>query len=85
MSCSRCHGLMIVDAFIDLDDDSGQLWLGAARCLNCGEVANLGIARNRATHPAKVTSCRPRTKPRRTRSRSPHPLRLTASPQATNA
>lgn len=78
MSCSRCQGLMIVNAFIDMDDDSGQLWLGAARCVNCGEVADLGIARNRAMYPAKVTSCRPRTKPRRTRSRSLHPVRLTA-------
>ena len=85
MTCSRCHGLMIVDAFIDMDDDCGQLWLGAARCVNCGEVVNLGIARNRAPHPAGVPSCRPRTKARRTRSRTLHPVRLTASPQATEA
>ena len=47
MSCKRCRGLMVSDAFIDLDDDSGHLWLGVWRCVNCGEVVDLGIARNR--------------------------------------
>ncbi|MGH7411337.1 MAG: hypothetical protein ACREJ6_09830 [Candidatus Methylomirabilis sp.] len=78
MTCTRCHGLMIVDAFIDMDDNSGQLWMGAARCVNCGEVIDLGIAHNRAAHPARIPACRPRRNARRPRSRPLYPVRLTA-------
>ena len=78
MTCLRCQGLMIVDAFLDMDDDSGQLWMGAARCVNCGEVVDLGIARNRAAHPARVLACLSRTRARQPRSRTLYPIRLTA-------
>ncbi|MEP6887595.1 MAG: hypothetical protein ABI945_04650 [Nitrospirales bacterium] len=47
MNCSRCRGLMIVDSFIDLQEDTGQLWLSAWRCVNCGQVHDPGVIRNR--------------------------------------
>lgn len=47
MTCVRCQGLMIVDSFIDMEEDTGQLWLSAWRCLNCGQVHDPGLIRNR--------------------------------------
>ena len=32
MICSRCPSLMTVDSFIDMEEDTGQLWLSAWRC-----------------------------------------------------
>lgn len=49
MACRRCRGLTVVDHFIDMQDDGGHLWLCAWRCVNCGEVVEPGILRNRLT------------------------------------
>jgi hypothetical protein len=38
MKCHRCKGLMAVDHFIDMEDDSGHLWLRGWHCINCGAV-----------------------------------------------
>lgn len=48
MRCPRCKGLMVVDHFIDMVDDSGHLWLRAWRCVLCGNVADPTIARRRS-------------------------------------
>lgn len=49
MHCGRCDGYMVIDYFIDMQDDSDHLWLRAWRCVNCGEVVEPGIlARRRA-------------------------------------
>lgn len=47
MACRRCRGLTVVDHFIDMQDDRGHLWLCAWRCVNCGDVVEPGILRNR--------------------------------------
>lgn len=47
MKCQRCDGLMVVDHYIDMQDDSGQLWLRAWRCIICGEVLDPRICRHR--------------------------------------
>ena len=47
MACRRCHGLTVVDHFIDMQDDRGHLWLSAWWCVNCGDVVEPGIIRNR--------------------------------------
>ena len=65
MTCQRCHGLMVVDHYIDLQDDSGNLWMRAWRCISCGDVldaqirsrrlllkSNESAARTQATRPA---------------------------------
>ena len=78
MTCTRCHGPMFVDAFIDMDDDNGQLWMGAARCLNCGDVSDLAMARNPAAHRTRESACWSRTKVRRPRARRLYPVRMTA-------
>lgn len=47
MKCERCDGLMVIDHYIDMQDDSGQLWLRAWRCIMCGEVLDPRISRHR--------------------------------------
>ena len=38
MKCPRCKGMMVVDHFIDVEDDSGHLWLRGWHCISCGAV-----------------------------------------------
>lgn len=47
MDCPRCNGLMVVDHFIDMEDDSGQLWIRGWRCAICGEVVDPTISKHR--------------------------------------
>jgi len=47
MACRRCHGLTVMDHFIDMQDDRGHLWLCVWRCVNCGDVVEPGILHNR--------------------------------------
>lgn len=47
MNCPRCSGLMVVDHFIDMEDDSGNLWMRGWRCMNCGDVLDPEIYRHR--------------------------------------
>jgi len=50
MRCTHCHGLMVVDHFLDMADEKGHLWLRAWRCVNCGSVVEPGMLRRRQTH-----------------------------------
>lgn len=45
--CVRCGGLMVVEHYIDLQDDTGQIGLTALRCMSCGEVIDPVILENR--------------------------------------
>ncbi len=47
MSCSRCSGCMVEDFLLDMEDSSGPMWLPAWRCMNCGNVAETLLERNR--------------------------------------
>ena len=47
MTCQRCHGLMVVDHYIDMQDDSGNLWMRAWRCVSCGDVLDAQIRSRR--------------------------------------
>jgi len=47
MTCQRCHGLMVVDHYIDMQDDSGNLWMRAWRCVSCGDVLDSQIRSRR--------------------------------------
>ena len=77
MICSRCQGLMTVDSFIDMEEDTGQLWLAAWRCVNCGQVTDPGIIRNRRNVPIDADRCRGRRRLRRSSS-TLLPVRLIA-------
>ena len=50
MRCIHCHGSMVVDHFLDMEDAGGHLWLRAWRCVNCGRVVEPGMLRHRETH-----------------------------------
>ena len=51
--CTRCGGLMVADRYIDLLDDTGQLEFTANRCIQCGEVVDQIILRNRLASQAR--------------------------------
>ncbi|NOT95835.1 MAG: hypothetical protein HOP00_05955 [Nitrospira sp.] len=62
-TCSRCGGLMVGDYCMDLLNSTGELEFAAKRCVQCGEVVDPVILRNRGTrhkltlaHPTKVRS-----------------------------
>ena len=61
MHCERCRGLMVVDRFTDLLDETGQITFRGWRCVCCGEIVDPVIVTNRTrTHE-------PSSKPRHTR------------------
>jgi len=51
MTCPRCHGLMLRDEFLDLEDEAGQYRFVAWRCLLCGEVLDPLIVKHRRSPP----------------------------------
>jgi hypothetical protein len=48
MRCKRCHGMVVVDVFLDGSLDERMSGLGGWRCINCGEWLDIGVLRNRA-------------------------------------
>ncbi len=48
--CWRCGGLMVTEQCFDLLDDSGHLHFLAQRCVQCGELVDPVILRNRRHH-----------------------------------
>ncbi|MGH7232705.1 MAG: hypothetical protein ACREJU_15310 [Nitrospiraceae bacterium] len=78
MTCRQCHGPMTVDSFIDMQDDSGQVWLSAWRCVNCGQVLDPGIIRNKLKPRAEVVRLVERLRPGRRPSRTYVPVRMSA-------
>ena len=54
MECPRCHGLMHNQTYIDPQGESGIISITALRCLNCGEVVDPVILRNRSASPAPI-------------------------------
>jgi hypothetical protein len=47
MTCTRCQGCMTKDHFIDLMESSESMWMVGWRCLNCGNVLDPVMERNR--------------------------------------
>lgn len=56
--CVRCGGLMVADRYIDLLDDTGQLEFTANRCIQCGEVVDQTILRNRMANKTRTETIR---------------------------
>ena len=61
--CTRCGGLMVDDSYMDILNNVGESKFAAKRCVQCGEVVDPVILRNRATSheammapPARVLS-----------------------------
>jgi predicted metal-binding protein len=45
--CSRCGGLLVLEQCFDLRSDNGQLDFTAKRCVQCGELVDPVILKNR--------------------------------------
>jgi methionyl-tRNA synthetase len=78
MYCTKCEGFMTVDSFIDMDDEEGQRWISAWRCVNCGQVTDPGVVRNRLNPRELVAAFVERPRTRRRPHAAPVPVRLTA-------
>lgn len=46
-SCPRCGGLFIKESLFDLYDETGQMRRWAIRCVQCGDVVDSLILKNR--------------------------------------
>jgi ArsR family metal-binding transcriptional regulator len=49
-NCARCGGLMVNDVCIDLLNSASELECTAQRCVQCGEIVDSVILRNRSLH-----------------------------------
>jgi hypothetical protein len=47
MTCMRCQGCMAKNHFIDLLESAESVWMTGWRCLNCGNVLDPVMERNR--------------------------------------
>ncbi|GJL57079.1 MAG: hypothetical protein NPIRA02_42110 [Nitrospirales bacterium] len=54
MVCQRCAGWMQKQALMDHLNESGEVFIMAWRCLNCGEVLDPVIVRNRTFMPEPI-------------------------------
>lgn len=50
MRCARCHGLLVIDHFMEVADPMGLHWARCWRCVNCGDVVDPLIVRRRYGH-----------------------------------
>ena len=56
-SCRRCGGYVSHEMCIDLDSDSGYSTFWAHRCIQCGDMVDEVILRNRSlSHPEAVSA-----------------------------
>lgn len=55
-TCNRCGGLMVTDSYIDLLNNVGETKFAAKRCVQCGEVVDPVILRNRGTGHEAMTA-----------------------------
>lgn len=52
MKCARCGGFMMVESLSNGKQGSVRLAMIGTRCLNCGNVEDSIICRNRAERPS---------------------------------
>jgi hypothetical protein len=48
LSCTRCSGCLEYEMCIDLESDTGCCTFWVLRCLQCGDIVDETILRNRA-------------------------------------
>jgi len=53
--CTRCGGLMVSDFSIDLLNSADESEWAARRCVQCGEVVDVVIQRNRRLRQEPIT------------------------------
>jgi Pyruvate/2-oxoacid:ferredoxin oxidoreductase delta subunit len=54
-TCTRCGGLMVQDFCLDVLGSIGEAEFAAKRCVQCGEVVDPVILRNRGTRQEPMT------------------------------
>jgi hypothetical protein len=54
--CTRCGGLMVSDVCIDLLNSTSELECTARRCIQCGDIIDAVILRNRSLHRQLMTT-----------------------------
>ena len=52
MECSRCDGFMIVESPYDQEQEDARGEKVGGRCINCGNVEDAVICRNRVAPPS---------------------------------
>lgn len=50
-TCVRCSGLLVVDDCLDILGDAGEIECRVLRCIQCGDVTDPVIMRNRTQPP----------------------------------
>ena len=55
VECPRGHGLMQNQRYVDPEDELGIISIIALRCVNCGEVLDPVILKNRSSSPEPIT------------------------------
>ncbi len=55
MKCSRCHGLMVEDHFLDFEGGFREMWTTSWRCLNCGAIHDWVIEHNRLERQGTIS------------------------------
>lgn len=51
-ACGRCNGLLVVDDCLDILGDAGEIDCRVLRCVQCGDITDPVILRNRTQPPA---------------------------------
>jgi hypothetical protein len=49
-SCTRCGGLLVDERCMDIGESLGGYWFIAMRCVQCGDITDEVILRNRYAH-----------------------------------
>ena len=57
--CSRCGGLMVTEFSIDLPNGTSELENNARRCIQCGDIIDSVILRNRSLSHQSLTAEHP--------------------------
>lgn len=59
VECSRCHGFMVIDTFLNREGVRSTVWMYEWRCLNCGEIFDVQTLANRNACRQHARSRRP--------------------------
>jgi RNase P subunit RPR2 len=54
--CLRCGGLMVKDVSMDLRNSTSELECATSRCVQCGDIVDPVILRNRSIHRQSVAT-----------------------------
>lgn len=55
-TCTRCGGFMVNDSYLNLLNNVGESKFPAKRCVQCGEVVDPVVLRNRGTRREPMTA-----------------------------